>query len=436
MFVQEFVNNSGNHAVGSVADIMSFVGWDAGYMRPFLETDPSHPLRGKVCAIVNAGKRWDEKQGKTVDVKRQFTVDALQRMGRNSPVFVNNATALRKEEWLAYDTAAIEAARYRQSFWPWLMGVNTYSLNGMSKMILEHETTSDVGEAMQDMDGLGVGRNDMPLYQLEGLPLPITYAGWEIGQRKLMISRNTPGTSLDTRMAAMEGARVGELIEKQSIGVVTGLAYGGLSTQTGGYGQTSQIYGAVNFPLRLTYTTVYKPTLLGRTGTGWAPEDLVDDFLAILDSLKLRKQFGEFMVFHSNDWDRYLDADYKVRGATNNTPGLTLRMRLKQIEGISDVQRLDFLFATPPTANRASTSYYGPGGENYNANYPFTLIFIKKDMNTCRAVQGLAGTTLQWESQGGGKLHFKYMCIQAPQFFADYYGNCGVCHANASSSPA
>jgi hypothetical protein len=196
----------------------------------------------------------------------------------------------------------------------------------------------------------------------------------------------------------------------------------------------------VNFPLRLTYTTVYNPTGQGRIGTagGWRGEDLVDDFLAILDALKLRKQFGEFMVYHSNDWDKYLDGDYKIRGATSNTPGFTVRSRLRQIEGIKDVKRLDFLFATPPTANTTSSSYYGPGGENYNANYPFTLLFIRQGGAplSCRAVQGLGGTTVQWESQGGGKLHFKYMCIETPQFFADYYGNCGIMHANASASPA
>jgi hypothetical protein len=108
---------------------------------------------------------------------------------------------------------------------------------------------------------------------------------------------------------------------------------------------------------------------------------------------------------------------------------------LLQIEGISAIKRLDFLFASVPTANWGASDYYGPGGEGYNGTYPFTLVFAKNDRLTRRAVSGMGVSTVQWESKGGAILNFRTMCIEAPQYFADYYGNMGILHANASSSP-
>lgn len=433
MFVQELVVNGQTN--GAMGEMLETVRWEPGLLRPFIEDDPSHPLRGRPCAIINTGrKKWNPDTRRAEPVFKQFLISTLQNRGIHSPVF--NATSLRKEEWLQLDKVAIEAARYRTTAWDDLKKVSTYTLNGMSKMILEHETTSDVGHALQDMDGVGDGKNTMPMHQLEGLPLPITYAGWELSQRKLMISRNG-GSPLDTVLAENSGRRIGEMLEKQTIGVQTGLTYGGNSTQVGGYGRTSQIYGMVNFTPRLTKVNMYSPTGLGRDAAGWTPEDLLKDFLAILDQLKLRKQFGEFMVYTSNDWDQYLDGDYYVRKTSGAVaPTQTTRERLKKIEGIKDIKRLDFLFATPPTANTAASDYYGPGGEGYNGNYPFTMIFVRQDGTVCRAVSGMGLSTVQWESKGGGILNFRTMCIEVPQFFADFYGNCGILHANASSSPA
>lgn len=430
MFVQEIITNGAPS--GEMGAMMEQVRWDPGLLRPFVEDDPSHPLRGRVCAIINTGrKKLNNSTGKYETVFKQFTVNSLQRRGINSPVFVNNATALSKETWLQLDKVAIEASRYRTMAWDDLKKVGTYTLNGMGKMILEHETLSDVGVALQDMDGTGDGKNTMPLRQLEGTPLPITYAGWEISQRKLMISKNNGGVGIDTTLAENSGRRIAEMLEKQTIGVQTGLVYGGASTHAGGYGQTSAIYGMVNHPQRLTYVLLRKPSQ-----AAWTPEMLVNDFLTILDNLRLRKQFGDFTVYSSTDWDKYLDGDYyvyKTSGAV--APTTTLRKRLLQIEGILAIKRLDFLFASPPTANANSTGYYGPGGEGYNGNYPFTLVFAKNDSTTRRAVSGLPITTVQWESKGGAVLNFRTMCIEVPEYFADFYGNMGLLHANASSSP-
>ena len=243
----------------------------------------------------------NSKTGKSEPDYRPFRIPDLQRRGINSPVF--NATALRKEEWIELDRVVLRAARFRLRAWADLATANSFGgFPGMSKMILEHETMSDPGEALVDMDALTEGRTDSPMFQLQGLPLPITHCDFWYDARRLAISRNT-GTPLDTTMGEAAGRRVAESVEKVTIGVDTGITYGGASTQVGGYGRNSSVYGYLNFPPRVTSVTGYSPTGNGRAGTGWVPLDTVKDVLAVLQAMYKQKFYGPFMIYHSNDWD-------------------------------------------------------------------------------------------------------------------------------------
>jgi hypothetical protein len=400
MFIQDFIlNGQGNGPVGSV---MAGVNFDPGYLRPYFDK------QGQRCVTVN-------HRGKPTKV----LIRDLMANGINSPVM--NATSLRKEEWLELDRQVLRAARFRLRAWNDLEAKSSFGgFNGMSKMLLEHETMSDPGEAQIDMDGLSEGRNDQPLFQLEGLPLPITHMDFFMSSRRLAVSRNT-GTPLDSTMAEAAGRRVGELVEKTLIGVNTGMVYGGSSTQTGGYGRTSKVYGYTNFTNRLTYTTITKPT----TG-GWTASSTLASVLAMRDLLYANKFYGPFMLYHSNDWDQYLDNDYILTGG--NVATQTLRQRLESIEGIEGCRRLDFLFASAPSASK------GPGGEGFTATAtsPFTLLMVQMTPEVARAVNGMGITTVQWETNGGMRLNFKVMCIQVPQLRADYYGNCGICHGTTA----
>ena len=231
-------------------------------------------------------------------------------------------------------------------------------------------------------------------------------------------------------MGEAAGRRVAESIEKTTIGVNTGLAYGGNSTQVGGYGRTSQVYGYVNFPPRLTKTNLTIPTGSNASAT-------INDVLGMRNSLYANKFYGPFMLYHSNDWDTFLDNDYILTGG--NVATQTLRERLKAIEGISDVRRLDFLFSVVPSTNVAAgqgspnvlgVNYTGPGGEGVRTSgYPFTLLMVQMTPDVARAVNGMDITTVQWESIGGLRLNFKVMAIQVPQLRADFYNNCGILEA-------
>lgn len=386
MFTDYVINGE---ARGEVGEQMQGLHFDPGMLRPYIDE------RGRRLVTVNTG-RLKRDNGVLQPVREQVLIRDLMNNGISSQV--HNATSLRKEEWIALDSVVIKAARQRLRAWADLAAANSFSgFNGMSKMMLEHETMSDPGEAMVDLDGLSDGRTDAPKFQLEGLPLPITHSDFYVSQRRLAISRNS-GTPLDSTMGEAAGRRVAELVEKTLIGVETGITYGGGSS-TPTYGRTSSVYGYTNFTNRLTKTGITTPT-------GSNAATTLAQVLAMRDQLYAANFYGPFMLYHSNDWDQFMDNDYYPSGGNNSNQ--TLRQRLEAIEGISGVRRLDYL--------TSSTN-------------PFQLIMVQMTPDVARAIIGMDLTVVQWESQGGMRLNFKVMCINVPQLRADYNGNCGILHA-------
>lgn len=409
------VTGDGGHYGGGLQQMFTERSFDPGLRRPYI------PDRGRYanqpCVTVNTGE-WTVERGQRVPIRRQKPIRDLILNGVIPPVF--NATAMRKEEWIRLDTQILREARFRLQAWADLANANTFGgFNGMSKMVLEHETMSDPGEAFVDMDALTEARTDSPQFQLEGLPLPITHSDFWYDARRLAISRNS-GTPLDVTSGEAAGRRVAECIEKTLIGVYDGITYGGQMTQYGGYSRPSSVYGYTNHPSRLISTAMYKPTGLGRSGAGWRASDTVADVLAMLDLLKFNRFYGPFMLYVSNDWQQYLDGDYILTGG--NVATQTLRERLKAIPKISDVKDLDFLFSTQLT---------GPGSDATHL-FPFTMIFVQLTGDVARAVNGMDITTLQWEAVGGLRVNFKVLCIQVPQLRATFGGRMGLLQATAT----
>lgn len=377
MFVDDFILNGQGH--GEVGDMLGQVRYDTGMLRPFRHSD------GKTYCTVNTGKVDDG--GKPVF--KSYTVNDLREMGYDVPTM--NATSFRKDDWTMMDRAVLKAARPGLRAWADLAAANTFGgFNGMAKMILEHETMSDPGSAIVDMDGVSEGASDSPKFQLEGLPLPITHSSFYFSQRRLAVSRNS-GTPLDTTMAEAAGRRVAESIEKTLIGTVAGMTYG----TTANYSQAPTVYGYTNHPDRITKTDVTVPD-----GTNGATT--VDDVLAMISLAADRYYYGPFMLYHSTDWDKFMDDDYRANDSR------TLRQRIRAIDAITDVRRLDFLTNT------------------------YTLLLVQMTSDVARAVDGMSIQTVMWETQGGAKVHFKVMAIQVPQLRSDFNGYTGIVHATTA----
>lgn len=316
--------------------------------------------------------------------------------GRPQKVLINNAATLRKDEWVRMDSAVIRAARQRLRLWADMRSANTYGgFNGMATMILEHETMSDGGEAYTDFDGLTEGRRDQPVFNMEGTPLPITHSGFWYPTRQLLISRER-GQPLSTHSAEQAGRRVAERIEQTAIGTVAGLQLSPKNVAE--YVRTPKIYGLTNYPNRITKTDITAPT-----AGGWTPAQLIADILDMIESLNTSGFYGPFMMYHSTDWSVFLDQDYSNAKGDN-----TLRDRVRKLEQISDVRRLDYLTNT------------------------FTILLVQMTPDVVEAVNGMELTTIQWESKGGMRVDFRVMAIQVPRLYSDYYGNCGICHGTTS----
>lgn len=378
---QDMVFNG--EAYGDVASTMLGCRFDPGYLRPYVD-----PQDGQKYVTLNIGTGRDPEE---------VPVKDLIYSGHSSPVF-NATLALRKDEWRQMDQVVVKAARKRLRAWTDLSAANSYGgFNGMNRMVLEHETMSDPGEAMVDMDGLSEGRSDAPLFQLEGLPLPITHSNFWFSSRKLAVSRNG-GMPLDTSMGEAAGRRVAEAIEQTTIGTLTGIIAGdgsGIYTHTNtSSGTAPQVFGYTNYPDRVTKTDLTaSASFVGTT--------FVTEVLAMMELLRGQNFYGPYMCYVSTAYDAHLDDDYKAASDK------TVRQRLREIDDIREVRRLDYLTGD-------------------------VVILVQMSPEVARAVNGMDVTTVQWESKGGMQLNFKVMAIQVPQIRSDYSGNCGICHGTTS----
>ena len=387
MYVDYIINGQG---YGLVAEQLASCRFDPGLLRPYLDD------KRRRCVTVNTGRtRLNPKTQRYEPIFEKHLVAELVANGISIPVA--NAQLLRKDEWAQLDSVVIRAARQRLRAWADLAAANTFGgFNAMSKLVLEHETMSDPGEAIVDMDGLTEGRTDSPKFQLEGLPLPITHSDFWFSSRRLAVSRNS-GTPLDTTMAGNAGRRVAEMIEKTTIGVVTGVTYGVAAS----YGQTPTVWGYLNHPQRNTKSDCTAPN--GTNGT-----TVLSEWLAMRDTLYGDNFFGPFMVYVDSAYDRYLDDEFK----TNSDK--SLRQRLLEIDGVAGIRRLDYM--TPTLTG-----------------YTSSLIWVQMTEDVARAINGMDITTVQWESIGGMRLNFKVMAIQVPQLRADFNGNMGILHGRTAS---
>lgn len=300
---------------------------------------------------------------------------------------VTNALAtLRKEDWIQLDEAIIKAAQPRLRLVSDIRGAGlTYSLpNGLGTTVLQSEVMGDIGDATISMDGMREGANDRPEFNIVNLPLPIIHKDFSYSARQLATSRSG-ATPLDTTTAELAARKVAEEVEKLALGVASTYAFGG-----------GTIYGLVNYPNTITTETVQDPT-----DSLWTPEVLVSDVLAMRQAANDKYFYGPYMLYMGSDWNQYLDEDYKALST------LTLRQRLGQIDGISDVRTLDFL----------------------TGSYKNAVLLVQMTPDVIRMVVGMELTTVQWESNGGMLQNFKVMCIMVPQLRADINSSTGIVYA-------
>lgn len=396
----DFVNNG--QIEGQLAEQLGHptgMVFDPGIHRPFINS------QGIKCVTLKTNKVKMNAKGNPEPIYQTYSVRDLQRKGLDFPVW-NATTTLRKDQWIAMDRRVVMATRQRLQLWSYLSSrVSFGGFDAFGHMTLEYEAMSDPGEALVSMDGLQEGRDDTPRFALRSMPLPIVHSDFRMSSRLLANSRNN-GRPLDTTKGEAHGRRVGEMVEKLAIGRETGPEWGTVTTGPNAHDGLSKLYGLINYPDRLTKTDLTTPT-------GSNPDATIADVLEMREQVYSAGFFGPFVIFHSTDWDQYLDRDYYTgtyaQGLTS--PGTTLRERLRRIQGISDVIRLDFL---------------------PSSSYPFRMNMVQVTSDVVEAINGMAPTLIQWTDKGGMELRFKIMAIQCLRLKHDYNNNCGVLDATTS----
>lgn len=383
--------------------------WDPGLRRPYRHTD------GKVYVDVTVGHSFqkDERgsiilnngQPIVVPVKQRQLVTA--RIANGLPVLaVDNASVLTKDAWIRLDAAVMSAVRPRLRAYADLRGANVMGgFDGMSTPILEREMLNDPGDAIVDMDGLSEGRNFQPDYSRQGIPLPIVHSDFFLSSRFLAVSR-AAGHPADMTRAEIAGRRVGETIEKMTIGTITAPAYG---TSTS-YLQTSKVYGYRSHPARITKTDLTASATIATNIATTGGTSMLSDVLEMIALAASKNYHGPFVLYVSTAYDDLLDYDFKAES------DLTIRQRILQIEKISSIRRLDYL----------------SGDE---------MIMVQMTSDVAQAVNGMEVSTVQWETKGGMQLNFKVLGIQVPYiksaFLTTISGNAkaevtGVIHGTTS----
>jgi uncharacterized linocin/CFP29 family protein len=333
----------------SIADRLLSVNFDVGALRPWIGAD------GNSYMSVNRG-------------------------GKQQVIRTNANATLRKDEWIMFDTAILRAAQARLRVVADLRGAGlTFNIpNGMGKTVLEYEKMSDINDASISMDGLRLGENDRPEFQAAYLPLPIIHKDFSFSARQIMTSRNG-GSPLDTTMGELAGRKVAEMAEKLTLGKLDTYAYGG-----------GTIYGMTNFAGRIS------KTITSPAATGWTPAIHLTEVLNMQALSRAAYHYGPWMLYYSTAWAQYLDNDF-----SSSYPNKTLRNRIREIDGISDVRTLDYL-------------------EDYE------MVMLEMDAQTMRMVIGMDVVTLQWDEVGGLLKNFKVMTIIVPQLRADINSNTGI----------
>lgn len=378
----------------SIRSSDELAGWDPGYKRPYLNE------RNIPVVAVRTGRWVKNKKGQRVPEVRERRISNLIKQGHFESIY-NVSSILPKDAWVKIDEAVYVAARDRLSAWSDLLARSSYGgFDAMSYLTLEYRAINDVGEAIQDMDGITDGRNFRPQTKQRSVPLPITHADFSFSARELKVAKRG-GRPLDTILAEMAAARIAELIEKQTIGLEIGMEYGTVATGDYAHDGLSKVYGYLNHPNRIIKTDLNVPT-------GLNTQDTVEDVVEMKMLLQAKKFYGPYVLYYSTDWERYLDLPHAYHGAGTSwgiSPAMTLRDALLKIEKIEAVKQLDLL---NPTTNT-----------NVHA---FTLLLVQLSRDNVRAVNGMGLQTVMWESKGGMEVNFKLMMIAVTQWMSPYDG--------------
>lgn len=327
---------------------------------------------------------WRGKDGNSYITRCMGTNDNGEPVYRN---FLTNTPALlRREDWLKIDRKIQWQAKQRLRFWDDIYSANPFDIpNGMEVMSIQHAIANGEADAKIAMDPVDKSERTRPTLELVQIPVPVLFSDGEFSARELAVSRGS-GMPLDTTNIELAGRKIGETLEKWSLGLVDSFAFA-----------NGTIYGATNFPYTLT------GTMTDPESGGYDPKTTVNEILSIIQQLEQFFYYGPYNLYYSNKWGQFMDRDYSTQYA-----GETLRTRLAKVAKINSIKTLDFL-------------------------PDFSILLVQMTRNVVEGVNGMDIQTVQWEENGGFTMMFKVLCINFPRFRFDSNRRTGVAYYTAGT---
>lgn len=284
---------------------------------------------------------------------------------------------LRKDEWISLDTRVVEIARGRLTAIADLQARGlTHPLGGLGVLMSEYERQGDMTPATTSMSVLTQTQRDAVDFDLQGVPVPITWKEFQIDARRLAASRQS-GSALDTTQAEISARKVSEGLES--------LVFHGSGVQVDG----RTIYGYTTHPQRLTGTAV----------DTW--DDITAIYPTVLDMIgaaHAKNMYGPYILYVAGDIWRFLLQIY------TDGSGQSAMQRIKSgIPGLEDIKPSDEL-----------------------ASGDLVLVQMTRDVVDLAVAQDIV--TLEWEERGGLVGNFIVMGVMVPRVKATKAGQCGVVH--------
>jgi uncharacterized linocin/CFP29 family protein len=300
-----------------------------------------------------------------------------QRTGKPINVPVNNAT-LRKDEWELLDPVVIREARTRLVMVNMLVAAGlVVNFNAMTKTAWRWEDLAEFEPAVVSMDGATRGKKDRPNYEQKVIPLPFVHEDFGFTARELGVSRNI-GETLDVTSAELATRQVAEGIEAMFLNGTGGVTYGG-----------GTVYGLTNHPDINTYDITDWDS---SAATG---ETILDDVRGMKQALINDRMYGPYTLVVPTNYETVLDDDFKANSDK------TIRQRILEIENITDIMVADKLTSD-------------------------TVVLFQRSNDVIRVLNGMAPTTMEWETEGGLLSNYKVLACVVPQVRSTQGGRSGI----------
>lgn len=294
---------------------------------------------------------------------------------------------LRKQEWEELDAAVIESARYP------LRGVEdlrsrglTRPLGGIGTMVSQWNVSSEMTPANISLSGRTKGEEDRVDFSLAGVPIPVVFKSFTIGQRELEASRRL-GDGIDTTSAAEASRVVAEKLED--------MLFNGASVTLNG----ANIYGYRTHPDRVSDTAYnFSGSLGGWDSTNY--QNVLPTVAGMISGANADRHYGPFVLYLSTT--QYNFAALNFFPDTGDTP----LQRILSLPQIAAVQQLDTNIL--------------PNGE---------AILVQMTREVVDWAEAMDIRMVEWTSGDGMTGMFKVMAVAAPRVKSRYGAQSGVVHA-------